>query len=67
MQYHFEKYSPQTSSNYIGVSWFKPIKKWRAYITHNGKTKCLGYFTNKEDAIKARKKAESNQPITEKV
>jgi hypothetical protein len=39
------------------VSWHKSSKKWRAYIMINGESKHLGLFTNKEDAIKARREA----------
>ena len=33
-------------------------RKWKASIVHNRKDIFLGYFTHKEDAIKARKAAE---------
>lgn len=33
--------------------------KWEAYIQLNKKRKSLGYFNNKEDAIKARLEAEA--------
>ena len=46
------------SSGVTGVSWASREEKWRAYIAHNGKFYSLGYYTNKEDAIKARKEAE---------
>ena len=46
------------ASSVTGVSWHKARNKWRAYITVNGKTKHLGYFINKEEAIKARREAE---------
>lgn len=42
----------------VGVCWSKANKKWKAYIKIDGKQKHLGYFDNKEDAIKARKEAE---------
>jgi hypothetical protein len=45
------------TSGVIGVSWHKSSKKWRAYIMINGEPKHLGLFTNKEDAIKARREA----------
>ncbi len=38
------------SSTYRGVCWDKGTKKWRASIRIDGKVKCLGYFTNEEDA-----------------
>ena len=46
------------ASSVTGVSWHKARNKWRAYITINGKTKHLGYFINKEDAIQSRIEAE---------
>jgi len=46
------------TSGVIGVSWDKKPKKWKALIMINGKNKHLGYFINKEDAIKARKEGE---------
>ena len=33
------------SSQYRGVSWYKPHDKWRASIVVNGKAKHLGYFS----------------------
>jgi len=38
------------SSNYVGVSWHKDNKKWRANIASNGKDIHLGYFNNELDA-----------------
>lgn len=46
------------TSGISGVSWHKNNKNWRARIQLNGVAKHLGCFTNKEDAIKARKEAE---------
>jgi hypothetical protein len=50
-------YSSNTSG-YRGVSWHKGIGKWQARITFKGVTYLLGYFSNIEDAAKARKAAE---------
>lgn len=47
------------TSGISGVSWRKDKKKWRAYITINGKQKTLGHFLNKEEAIKTRLEAEA--------
>ena len=47
------------SSGVSGVSWCKREKKWRAYIGIDNKQKSCGYFVNKEDAIKARLRAEA--------
>ena len=46
------------SSGVTGVSWVEKFSKWRARINIDGKRVSLGYFTNKEDAIAARHKAE---------
>jgi hypothetical protein len=43
-------------SGYKGVSWFKPMKKWRATGYLNKKSIHLGYFTNPEDAHNEYKK-----------
>lgn len=47
------------TSGVIGVSWYKRNQTWKAYISLNKKLVHIGYFTNKEDAIKARLKAEA--------
>ena len=40
-----------TSSQYIGVCWDKPLNKWRCQAQDaNGKLKHLGYFVNEKDA-----------------
>lgn len=46
------------TSGHPGVSWHKQRSKWRAQIEHNQKRIHLGYFTDIEDAIAARKAAE---------
>jgi HNH endonuclease len=45
-------------SGFIGVSWFSQTKKWKSSIFSNGKTKHLGYFSEKSAAVAARKNAE---------
>lgn len=40
-----------------GICWKKDKQKWQAYININKKRKHLGYFENKQDAIKARQEA----------
>ena len=50
--------SSNNTSGIIGVSFSKPHKKWKSYITFNRKQIYLGLYINKEDAIKARLKAE---------
>lgn len=46
------------TSGHRGVSWYKQTKKWSAQITQNGKKIHLGYFSDKDEAIKERLKAE---------
>lgn len=46
------------TSGQRGVYWNGRLKKWEARIDVNKKTKYLGYFRNKEDAIYTRKVAE---------
>jgi hypothetical protein len=41
------------SSNYKGVHWYKPSKKWRSQITINKKKKHIGFFLCEEEAAKA--------------
>ena len=47
-----------TISGVLGVGWQRDTKKWRAYISENGKFKSLGNYKRKEDAVRARKEAE---------
>ena len=59
-QENLKNQSPNSSntSGAMGVYFHKPRKKYCAYIKVNGKKKHLGLFTNKSDAIAARKAAE---------
>jgi hypothetical protein len=50
------KLSSNNTSNYKGVTFHKPINKWRAQIMINGKNKYLGDYINIEDAVNARVK-----------
>lgn len=45
------------TSGVRGVYWFKPYKKWKVSLTFRGKEYHIGYFTDKEAAIEAKKKA----------
>ncbi len=47
----------KTSSNYTGVSWYKPYGKWHCRIYINGKRKHLGYFLCELEAAKAYNQA----------
>ena len=46
------------TSGVTGVSWYKKYEKWRVRIQVNNKDILIGYFNDKEDAIKVRKQAE---------
>ena len=50
--------SSNSKSGHLGVSWHKQNSKWQALIMHNQRGIYLGYFTNIEEAIAARKAAE---------
>ena len=60
--------SINNKSGYKGVCWAKRREKWEAYIIFKGVKHHLGYFKNKQDAIKARKEAEEKYfaPVLEK-
>jgi hypothetical protein len=58
-QNHQNRSKPSNNtSGHPGVSWHKRDSKWLSSIRHNYKKTHLGYFTNIEDAIAARKAAE---------
>ena len=46
------------TSGVRGVTYSKIAKKWTARISHMGDRYSLGYFTEFDDAVKARRKAE---------
>merc|ERR1712034_102767 len=47
----FEAYQVQNSiSQYIGVSWIRERKKWRARLPHKGKKYSAGLFDNEKHA-----------------
>lgn len=62
------KKSTLNTSGYKGVSYTKKTKKWKASITFKGIHHYLGSFSNKQDAIDARKEAEEKyfKPILDK-
>lgn len=62
-----QKAHKDSISGVKGVCWLKDRQKWKAYITVAGKTKSLGNYDDKNDAIKARQKAEEiyHKPILE--
>ena len=58
-QNHQNRSKPSNNtSGHSGVSWHKQNSKWQARIKHNKKDIYLGYFTDREEAIAARKAAE---------
>ena len=56
---HNSKIGSNNTSGVTGVHFHKSYNKWWAYIDINSRRINLGYFENKEDAIKARAIAES--------
>lgn len=51
--------STKNTSGVVGVGWYPRYNKWRAYITTDkNKNITLGYFNNKDDAIRTRLIAE---------
>ena len=49
--------STRNTSGIVGVGWYSRYNKWRAYITTDQR-KTIGYFIDKDDAIRARLLAE---------
>jgi len=52
-----KKINNNNKSGFTGVYWRKDANKWRAAIKTHGKKISLGCFTDKQDAIDARKEA----------
>ena len=50
--------SSNNTSGVTGVCWATRDKRWIANIKVNRKNKCLGYFTDFNEAVAARKAAE---------
>lgn len=53
------KTKSNNTSGHPGVSWFKPVNKWRARIMLNRKEYGLGYFDSVEAAAEAYRKAKT--------
>jgi hypothetical protein len=51
--------SQNSSSGITGVSWSKAHNRWRAHITVNHRFIHLGLFSSADEAVSARKKAET--------
>jgi hypothetical protein len=43
----------QGPSKFVGVSWDKKRRKWKAQISHDGKNQNLGYFDDEREAARA--------------
>lgn len=41
------------TSRFRGVSWYRPLERWRAALRGGGKTIHVGYFHNEEEAARA--------------
>jgi hypothetical protein len=54
-----KKIKKNNKSGYTGVFWYERNKRWLAYIKFKNRRYNLGSYENKEDAIGARKAAES--------
>jgi hypothetical protein len=52
------KMSRRNKSGTMGVYWDKHFNRWHVGIGMNGKRKHIGYFTEKDAAVAARKQAE---------
>lgn len=61
---HNRSLSCKNTSGKTGVRFDKNKNLWQAYITVNYNNYNLGYFENKDDAIKARKEAEIKYNFT---
>lgn len=51
-----DQFRQNRSSKYIGVSWCKTNKKWKAQININGRLKYLGHYIDELDASNAYQK-----------
>lgn len=49
------KIRSDNKSGHKGIAWHKQRKKWRVYISDNGKHRHIGLFDTLDDAIEARK------------
>lgn len=58
------KRNPRNTSGYTGVYWHTKSHFWCAYITVDGEHIPLGYYQDKEDAIAARRRAETKYGFT---
>lgn len=54
-----QKRPANNTSGVVGISWANREGKWHAYINIDKRRKSLGYFTDFNKAIDARKKAEA--------
>lgn len=55
-----QKMKNTNTSGRVGIFWHKATQKWQAAIGSKREYITLGFFSNKEEAIQAREKAEKN-------
>lgn len=48
-----KRWSSKYTSKYVGVSWYKRCRKWKAQMLIKGKYKTLGYFKTELEASEA--------------
>jgi len=61
-----QKMNSNNASGHNGVHWHKRDRRWLAYISVNGKQRRLGYFTDLDDAVAARRAAERLHGYTDR-
>jgi hypothetical protein len=61
-----QKLNAKNSSGVTGVRWHKLAKKWTARIVQDQREIYLGLFESFEDAVRARKEAESKYGFSER-
>ena len=65
---YFDNIKPKFTSKYKGVSWNKPMSKWRAMGYLDGKYKHIGYFNTEIEAHEAYKEhSQNNQTKKQKL
>lgn len=57
---HNRGVQPNSTSGETGVSYYRPGRKWRAYINVRGRQISLGYFTDFYAAVSARRDAKAS-------
>ena len=60
-----QRISGRNTSGKVGVTFNRGARKWRAWVSLNGRVKSLGYFWTLEEAISARRAAEDAEGFFE--